>query len=66
MIEGGSKIIQSCLLTSSFDQLIITIAPIFIGSEGVPAMSTIQKDIMRLTNVKYQPLGNDIVMSATK
>jgi 2,5-diamino-6-(ribosylamino)-4(3H)-pyrimidinone 5'-phosphate reductase len=64
MIEGGSKIIQSCLLSNSFDQLIITIAPIFIGSDGVPAMTANQQDIMRLTQVKYQTLGNDIVMSA--
>lgn len=66
MIEGGSRIIQSCLVSNSFDQLIITIAPIFIGSEGVPAMTAIQQDITRLAKVQYQTLGNDIVMSAEK
>lgn len=65
MIEGGSKIIQSCLSSSSFDQLIITIAPMFIGSDGVPAMTCVQ-DITRLIQVNYITLGNDIVMSATQ
>ncbi|KAI7889331.1 riboflavin biosynthesis protein RibD domain-containing protein [Mucor mucedo] len=63
MIEGGSKIIQSCLSSNLFDRLIITTAPMFIGSEGVPAISKAQ-DIKRLNNVKYITLGNDSVMSA--
>lgn len=65
MIEGGSKIIQSCLSSNLFDQLIITTAPMFIGSEGVPAITKIQ-DIKRLSNVKYITLGNDSVMSANQ
>lgn len=64
MIEGGSKIIQSCVSSGLFDQLIITIAPIFIGADGVPAV-TLTHDIQRLKRLNYLTLGNDIVMSAT-
>ncbi|KAG2233168.1 hypothetical protein INT48_005006 [Thamnidium elegans] len=65
MIEGGSKIIQSCLSSDSFDQLIITIAPMFMGKDGVPALTNTQ-DIKKLNAVTYTTLGIDMVMSATQ
>ncbi|KAI8994989.1 dihydrofolate reductase-like domain-containing protein [Pilobolus umbonatus] len=61
MIEGGSKIIQSSL--SYCDQLIVTIAPLFIGEQGVPSFVGHQQ--LKLNNVKYQVMGKDMVMSAT-
>lgn len=64
MIEGGSKIIQSCL-KSTFDQLIITIGPMFIGSDGIPAVTTTE-EISKLSNVKYVTLGRDVVMAAKR
>lgn len=64
MVEGGSKIIQSCL-ESSFDNLIVTIAPMFIGSSGVPAV-TITESLIKLQNVTYTTLGKDVVLAARK
>ncbi|KAG1104830.1 hypothetical protein G6F42_017034 [Rhizopus arrhizus] len=64
MIEGGSRIIQSCL-KDEWNQLIITTAPMFIGSEGVPAIK--DNDAMpTLNNVQYQIMGRDNVLAATK
>ncbi|KAI9492849.1 dihydrofolate reductase-like domain-containing protein, partial [Zychaea mexicana] len=37
MVEGGAKIIQSCLDSSCVDQLIVTVAPTFVGDGGVKA-----------------------------
>ncbi|KAK4508849.1 uncharacterized protein ATC70_013472 [Mucor velutinosus] len=64
MIEGGSRIIQSCL-TDAWDQLIITTAPMFIGSDGVPAIQD-SNDMPKLSNIKYQVMGRDSVLAATK
>ncbi|KAI8637980.1 dihydrofolate reductase-like domain-containing protein [Parasitella parasitica] len=64
MIEGGSQIIQSCL-KDEWDQLIITTGPMFIGSDGVSAIKD-NNDMPTLKNIKYQIMGKDSVMAATK
>lgn len=64
MIEGGSRIIQSCL-KDAWDQLIITTAPMFIGSDGVPAIQD-NSNMPKLNNIKYQIMGKDSVLAATK
>ncbi|KAF1801022.1 riboflavin biosynthesis protein RibD domain-containing protein [Mucor lusitanicus] len=64
MIEGGSRVIQSCL-KDVWDQLIITTAPIFIGSDGVPAIQD-SNDLPKLNKIKYQTMGRDSVLAATK
>ncbi|KAG0946294.1 hypothetical protein G6F32_006631 [Rhizopus arrhizus] len=61
MIEGGAKIIQSCLKSQVYNQLVITVAPRFIGKDGIDAAV----DGLELKNVKYQTMGKDIVLSAT-
>lgn len=62
MIEGGAKIIQSCLKSQLYDQLIVTIAPKFVGIDGVSAVLDEKEG---LKNVKYQTMGDDIVLSAS-
>ncbi|KAL9538643.1 hypothetical protein MBANPS3_010779 [Mucor bainieri] len=64
MIEGGSRIIQSCL-KDTWDQLIITTAPMFIGSAGVPAIQD-SNGMPKLNNIKYQTMGRDSVLAATQ
>ncbi|EIE88327.1 riboflavin biosynthesis protein RibD domain-containing protein [Rhizopus delemar RA 99-880] len=61
MIEGGAKIIQSCLKSQAYNQLVITVAPRFIGKDGIDAAV----DELELKNVKYQTMGRDVVLSAT-
>ncbi|KAI9486909.1 MAG: riboflavin biosynthesis protein RibD domain-containing protein [Benjaminiella poitrasii] len=63
MVEGGSKVIQSCL-KSEWDQLIITVGPMFIGSDGVSAI--VDAFLPELKNIKYEIMGKDCVMAATK
>jgi 2,5-diamino-6-(ribosylamino)-4(3H)-pyrimidinone 5'-phosphate reductase len=64
MIEGGSKIIQSCI-QNEWDQLIITTGPMFIGSDGISAIKD-ASDMPQLKNIRYQVMGRDSVMAATK
>ncbi|KAI7898635.1 dihydrofolate reductase-like domain-containing protein [Cokeromyces recurvatus] len=63
MVEGGSKIIQSCLEGNHWDQLIMTIGPMFIGPNGV---SFTVDNMPELKNIKYEIMGKDCVMAATK
>lgn len=67
MVEGGAKIIQSFLADSQklVNQLIVTIAPTFIGSGGVSATSDRDRlDLPKLQQVHYQQFGVDMVLAA--
>ncbi|KAI8335157.1 dihydrofolate reductase-like domain-containing protein [Chlamydoabsidia padenii] len=59
MVEGGSRIIQSCLTSGLVDQLVVTIAPVYVGDQGV-GVSTVAS----LDKVQYQVFGRDVVMAA--
>lgn len=69
MIEGGSKVISSVLAQRLVDQLVITIAPIFFGQNGVRAMETL--DCTRsihescLNDITVEQIGNDMVVWGT-
>ncbi|CAG8533208.1 10214_t:CDS:2 [Ambispora leptoticha] len=47
MVEGGSKIINSFLSSGLVDQLVVTIAPIFVGGDGLSVF-----DVGKLINHK--------------
>ncbi|CAO3649160.1 unnamed protein product [Cunninghamella blakesleeana] len=59
MVEGGSRIIQSCLSSGLVDLLIVTIAPIYVGHEGVDVSA-----VAKLKDVHYQSFGHDMVLAA--
>ena len=60
MVEGGAKIIQSCLDSGYLDQLIVTTAPMFVGDGGIKAGTHGRQ----LVNVSYRQFGQDMVLSA--
>jgi 3,4-dihydroxy 2-butanone 4-phosphate synthase/GTP cyclohydrolase II len=65
MIEGGSQIITSVLRNRLADQLVLTIAPVYVG--GLTAVWPMQLDILsppRIRNVKYKMFGDDMVLRA--
>ncbi|KAL4894677.1 bacterial bifunctional deaminase-reductase [Aspergillus ambiguus] len=75
MIEGGGSIINS-LLEPSFQSLInsviVTIAPTWLGQGGVVVSPKRRVDpngtaipASRLTNVKWHPFGEDVVLCGT-
>jgi riboflavin-specific deaminase-like protein len=65
MVEGGAKVITSFVNAGLVDQFIITISPKLVGglrmidSKGFKTASHLD-----LGQVKYQPLGDDLVMWA--
>ncbi|KAJ2081837.1 2,5-diamino-6-(ribosylamino)-4(3H)-pyrimidinone 5'-phosphate reductase [Coemansia sp. RSA 988] len=65
MVEGGARVIQSFLESKLVDALIVTIAPVLVGSSGVPAVAEPTMDSLAITPVSYEPFGRDIVMAAT-
>ncbi|KAI9504912.1 2,5-diamino-6-(ribosylamino)-4(3H)-pyrimidinone 5'-phosphate reductase [Coemansia spiralis] len=64
MVEGGAKVIRAFLEEGKAHNLVITTAPVFVGS-GVSAMTS-EDGFANLTisPTKYQAFGNDIVMVA--
>ncbi|KAJ2612162.1 2,5-diamino-6-(ribosylamino)-4(3H)-pyrimidinone 5'-phosphate reductase [Coemansia sp. RSA 1365] len=65
MVEGGARVIQSFLESQLVDVLIVTIAPVLVGSSGVSAVGAPTVDALTITPLSYEPFGRDIVMAAT-
>ncbi|KAB8294710.1 hypothetical protein EYC80_006672 [Monilinia laxa] len=66
MIEGGAGIINGMLAESRelIDGIIVTIAPVWLGKGGVvvtPERENQGKEAVRLKEVKWIPLGQDVV-----
>lgn len=77
MVEGGSQIISQFVLSIAsdplLDLLIITIAPHFIGSSGIPSLQLSQDNLdkIRFPNlaskqhlITYSQFGPDMVVAA--
>jgi 3,4-dihydroxy 2-butanone 4-phosphate synthase/GTP cyclohydrolase II len=69
MVEGGAQVIASFLNQRLADQVVVTIAPLFLG--GLPAVSqgAIQShggqpvaSFPRLKDLAYERLGNDLIV----
>lgn len=68
MVEGGAQVISSFLSQGLADQVILTIAPVFLGGlpaveAGVLAEAGGQADVssLRLHEILYEQLGDDMV-----
>ncbi|KAH6632964.1 dihydrofolate reductase-like domain-containing protein [Boeremia exigua] len=71
MIEGGGAVINDLLAPENIDlvdAVIVTIAPTWLGKGGVQVCPDARVDggtrlpVARLTNVKWIPLGDDVVL----
>jgi riboflavin-specific deaminase-like protein len=62
MVEGGAKVITSVLASQIADQLLLAIAPRFVG--GMRAVNPIpeSEEMPRLHDVHYQLLAGDLVV----
>ncbi|KAF7853272.1 hypothetical protein EAF04_010773 [Stromatinia cepivora] len=66
MIEGGAGIINDMLAGSQnlISAILVTIAPVWLGNGGVvvtPERENREKEAFRLKEVKWIPLGEDVV-----
>lgn len=72
MVEGGGGVINNLLSPRFFDlvdSVIITIAPVWLGRNGVPAQPEERRDekgdriaVGSLKEVRWVPLGEDVVL----
>jgi len=65
MVEGGAQIITSFLKHRLVDQLVLTMAPIFIG--GMQAVWPLQLSLLnppRLENMTWEMCGSDLLLRA--
>ena len=66
LVEGGSRVHGAFLRAGLVDEVKIFVAPIFIGSDGVPLLDTLGlKNVAgapRFTTTKVRRLGNDVLI----
>lgn len=65
MVEGGGQLITSFLKDRLVDQVVLTVAPVYIG--GMQAVWPLQLDPLnppRLENVEWETCGSDLIMRA--
>jgi len=60
MVEGGARVIGDVLSERLADVIIITVAPVFLGHDGVGISAHLQEPDW-LHDVRYLSVGNDIV-----
>ena len=61
MIEGGANVINDILTQQIADVIIITIAPVFLGRDGVGILPSLQEEWLQ--DVQSIPVGRDIVIA---
>jgi len=61
MVEGGAQVISSFLNAQLVDQLVITIAPTFVGGLSAIGQGTLPSNA-RLDHPSYTPIGDDLVL----
>jgi 2,5-diamino-6-(ribosylamino)-4(3H)-pyrimidinone 5'-phosphate reductase len=62
MVEGGATVITSFLNSDFIDQVVVTIAPIFVG--GIPALTSPVFNI-RIDEPHWQMIESDLVVWGT-
>lgn len=64
MVEGGSRVVTSFLLSGLADQFVITIAPVFLA--GLPAVQLLAQDGVTVfptpRDIGYDRLGDDLIV----
>ncbi|KAF9213353.1 2,5-diamino-6-(ribosylamino)-4(3H)-pyrimidinone 5'-phosphate reductase [Podila verticillata] len=63
MVEGGANVISTFLASGLVDLVLITIAPVYVGLDGVSAVQNAEVAPM-FGSITYHTLGRDIMMVA--
>lgn len=73
VVEGGVRVLESFIRSHLFDKLVVIIVPcygvgraLFQHDEGSSSNGNadLRAQLPRLTNIRYDVLGSDLVMSA--
>ena len=64
MVEGGARVITSFLTARLVDRVVLTISPVLVGGLHalVGRVPQPTADLLRLRNVHYQQLGQDLIV----
>ena len=64
MVEGGARIITSFFVERLVNQVVVTVAPLFLGGLGAPdRTATFSRDSLpRLVNTFFEKVGDDLVL----
>jgi diaminohydroxyphosphoribosylaminopyrimidine deaminase/5-amino-6-(5-phosphoribosylamino)uracil reductase len=69
LIEGGATLAAAALREKMVDRLVLFLAPIIIGGDGVPAVAALgTRSVARaihLGNLRVDREGNDVVIEAS-
>ncbi|KAK3825756.1 MAG: dihydrofolate reductase-like domain-containing protein [Benniella sp.] len=63
MVEGGASVISSFLKSGQVDSFLLTIAPVFVGEDGVSAVQDAE-GAAKFADISYYTLGQDVMMMA--
>ncbi|KAF9910802.1 2,5-diamino-6-(ribosylamino)-4(3H)-pyrimidinone 5'-phosphate reductase [Linnemannia zychae] len=63
MVEGGASVISSFLKSGLVDSFLLTIAPVYVGKDGVSAIEDAEA-APEFDDISYHPLGRDTMMVA--
>jgi riboflavin biosynthesis pyrimidine reductase len=61
MVEGGASVLASFINEGTADYIIVTVAPLFIGGEGVRITRTTTSP--QLDKPTWTVVGNDVILS---
>jgi riboflavin-specific deaminase-like protein len=64
LVEGGATVLQSFLCAGCVDRMQVEVAPIVVGSGGLPGLGNISTGF-RLEQVTVEPLGNHVLICGT-
>ena len=64
MVEGGAQVITSFLKARLVDQMVLTVAPLFVGGLRAvgPLGITAPENLPHLQNLNYQYLGDNLIV----
>ena len=64
MIEGGASVIQQAWEEQVADNIIITLAPVWLGSNAVRPCPNVQgpSALPRLVDIQWIPCGQDVLL----
>ncbi len=65
MVEGGAAIITSFLTARLVDQLVLTIAPRWLGGLNALTQTAPHFSSMNLDNLRYQQMGRDLIVTGS-
>ncbi|KAG0008707.1 2,5-diamino-6-(ribosylamino)-4(3H)-pyrimidinone 5'-phosphate reductase, partial [Entomortierella chlamydospora] len=63
MVEGGAGVISSFLKSGLVDSFLLTIAPVYVGEDGISAVQHAES-AAKFDNISYHTLGRDVMMVA--